>query len=367
MLITFAFLTGLLAVAGLMFLKFSPQFGGVSDGESLTKIENSPNYRNGKFQNIEPTTVINKAEPMNFFRIFLRGNTIPSGDLPIKKLEPGYFNRKAGAPTRITWLSHSTVIVEIDDKKILIDPMMGDKSSPISFLGPSRFKKQLPITAEELPLFDAVFISHDHYDHLDYGSIRKIKDKVGMFYVPLGVKAHLVSWGIDASRITELDWWEHSDMAGVNLTLAPSRHFSGRGLLDRFHTLWGSWIIKGNNSNIFFGGDSGYGQIFKKIGEAYGPFDLVMLDVGQYNDQWRDVHMVPEQAVQASIDLKGAMLLPIHWGAFKLSLHDWDEPIIRLVKKATEMKVKVATPIMGEAVIPGESVPSKQWWTDFHK
>lgn len=184
--------------------------------------------------------------------------------------------------------------------------MLGESPSPHPLLGPKRYSNELSIPVEKLPYIDAVVISHDHYDHLDYESIMKLKDKVGRFYVALGVSTHLIEWGIEPDKITELDWWKESDADDFTFICAPARHFSGRGLSNRFTTLWASWIVKTENSTVYFSGDSGYGPHFKEIGNRYGPFDFVMLECGQYNELWKDIHMMPEQTVQAAIDLKAS-------------------------------------------------------------
>jgi len=205
-------------------------------------------------------------------------------------------------------------------------------------------------------------ISHDHYDHLDYWSITKLKDNVKKFYVPLGVAAHLKAWGVEEVKIVEMDWWEEVKFEELVFACAPARHFSGRGLTNKDSTLWCSWVVKGDNANIFFSGDTGYNEGFKKIGEKYGPFDLTLLECGQYNEGWAEIHMMPEQTVQAHIDLRGKLLMPIHWAAFKLSVHPWQEPVERLLAKANSLGVKVTTPKIGEPVILGRTLPSSRWW-----
>ncbi len=219
----------------------------------------------------------------------------------------------------------------------------------------------LPI--EKLPYIDAVVLSHDHYDHLDYESIIKLKDKVGHFYVPLGVSAHLIEWGVDPDKITELDWWKEVNVEGFTFICTPARHFSGRSLFNGFTTLWASWIVRTENSNVFFSGDSGYGPHFKEIGKRYGPFDFVMLECGQYNELWKDIHMMPEQTVQAAIDLNGKLMMPIHWGAFTLAMHPWTDPIIRVTASAHERHVAITTPKIGEPVLLQQPVfPHSEWW-----
>ncbi len=256
--------------------------------------------------------------------------------------------------------------MELDGKKIFLDPILGDVLGPHPLIGSKRFNDTLPLAIENIPNLDAVIISHDHYDHLDYGSIKKLKDRVAHFYVPLGVGAHLISWGVREDKITEMDWWESISFSGIKLTATPSRHFSGRGITDRFSTQWSSWVIKGENANIYFSGDSGYDSHFKEIGDKFGPFDLAIMECGQYDAQWPLIHMMPEETVQASIDVKGELLLPIHWGAFKLGLHSWTDPIERVTTEASLKNVTITTPIIGETVIVGEPIPTSEWWKQNH-
>jgi L-ascorbate metabolism protein UlaG (beta-lactamase superfamily) len=241
--------------------------------------------------------------------------------------------------------------------------MLGDTPAPHPWLGSKRYNPTLPLAIEKLPHLDAVVISHDHYDHLDYGSIVKLKDKVDRFYVPLGVAAHLVRWGVPSDSITELNWWEEQNVDGFTFICTPARHFSGRGLFDGFQTLWASWVIKTTNTSIYFSGDSGYGPHFKEIGEKYGPFDLTMLECGQYNERWTDIHMMPEETVQASVDLKSKLLMPIHWGAFTLALHSWADPVDRVTFTAHKLNIPITTPRLGEPVLLHQAeFPDDEWW-----
>lgn len=357
-----ASLIGILIFMAILFINLSPEFGSKSKGKYKERLAKSANYVEGKFKNIEETVVMKNTEWGRTAAYFSNGDKVPDFSLPVVKIPKNYFNIASDTMTRITWFGHSAVLLEIDGKKIFLDPMLGDVPAPHPLLGSTRFNDTLPIAIEELPELDAVLISHDHYDHLDYGSITKIMDKVGIFYVPLGVGAHLRSWGVNETRIVELDWWEEVDFKGITLVATPSRHFSGRGLLDRYSTLWCSWVIRGKNDNLFFGGDSGYDKSFKVIGDKYGPFDFAMLECGQYDVQWPEVHMMPEETVQASVDLNSKFLMPIHWGAFKLGLHDWKEPIERALKKANALNVELTTPKIGEPIVLGETLPASNWW-----
>jgi L-ascorbate metabolism protein UlaG (beta-lactamase superfamily) len=250
----------------------------------------------------------------------------------------------------------------IGDKTILFDPVFSNTASPISFISPKRFS-QKAIEISDLPHIDAIVISHDHYDHLDYKTIKELKVKTDKFFVPLGVAAHLISWGIEEKNISELAWRESTKFGEISFTAMPSQHFSGRGLNDRNSTLWCSWVIQYQDKNLFFGGDSGYDEnVSREIGEKFGPFDLTILECGQYNEQWHAIHSFPEETAQANILLKGKYLLPIHWAAFKLSVHDWDEPINRISKASNSLNINLTTPKIGEAVEINKNYPNSKWW-----
>ena len=360
-LLVIGILIGLIVLLTVIFLNVAPQLGAKKINIQEALIQNSPHYKEGKFENIEPTVVMKKFELKTFSGYFTRGNRVPDWSIPVEKLPTGYFNNPDSL-TRITWFGHSAMLLEMDGQKIFIDPMLGNVPSPLAWLGSKRFNDTLPLSIDSIPLLDAVIISHDHYDHLDYGSIIQINSKVKRYFVPLGLGSHLMAWGVEKEKISELNWWDTTSFEGIQLIATPARHFSGRGILDRNKTLWSSWVIQGKSSNIFFGGDSGYDQSFKKIGDLYGPFDFAMLECGQYNEQWPEIHMMPEEVVQANIDLKGKLLMPIHWGAFKLALHRWDEPVERMLAEAEKKNVRVATPRIGEPLIIGGVVPSENWW-----
>ncbi|WRP06017.1 MBL fold metallo-hydrolase [Rossellomorea aquimaris] len=359
MLISIFSLTALIVIAFLV-VRFYPAFG---EKPSLERVQSSPQHSKGSFKNPIPTSMDTSfSTSLTMIRDLMKKNTNrkPKYDIPIvtfPSLDHPY------PVTNVTWFGHSASMIEIDGKRLLLDPMFGRAPSPFSWIGGKRFSKDLPFQLEQLPSIDAVIFSHDHYDHLDYGTIRKLQDKVKQFFVPIGVRSHLERWGIHPDHIVELDWWDEVEWNGLTLACTPARHFSGRSLHDRNATLWCSWCIIGNSSRIFFSGDSGYGPHFKEIGRVYGPFDLSLMECGQYDTRWAPIHMLPEETVQAHIDVKGKQLLPIHWGAFTLSFHEWTDPIKRVTKSGAEQGVSVVTPRIGETFPVGsDSYPSSKWW-----
>lgn len=355
----------LLVVGGVLFMNLNPVFGGKADARLKQRFLQSGHYVDGKFVNLIPTTMGLKAgDYPGLMADYIKGtpNSEPEGKLPVIPLDSVSIVAKPDKPARVTWFGHSAVLLELEGKNIFIDPMLGESPSPLPMIGSKRYGA-LPIAIEKLPHLDAVLISHDHYDHLDYGSILKLKDKVDDFYVPLGVGAHLRAWGVEAEKVHELNWWDEIQHDAFRFVCTPARHFSGRGITDRDQTLWSSWIIQSTAQKLYFSGDSGYGPHFKEVGERYGPFDFGMLECGQYDPRWEAIHMLPEQTVQAAIDVRTEVMMPIHWGAFTLALHSWTDPVDRAVAKAQELKVTVATPVIGEAILLEKATyPNSRWW-----
>ena len=359
LLLTIGFLTGAVA----LFIRYAPQFGASPAGEHLEQLKKSKNYNGSEFQNLVTTEMNMNAGQIAstlYKWLFEDNGKKPKNPLPTQlNLSQ---EEDHDSITHVTWYGHSAILLEIDGKNLLIDPMLGPAASPVPFLS-KRFPYREPIELDNLPEIDAVIISHDHYDHLDYPSISYLKDKAKHFFVPLGVGAHLREWEVEAGKITELDWWQSASFQGLELVATPARHFSGRKFNDRNKTLWASWVILGAQHKIFFSGDGGYFNGFKEIGEKYGPFDFTMIECGQYNKNWAAIHMMPEESVQANIDVRGKLMMPIHWGAFNLSLHSWKEPVERMLQKARQENVAVVFPIIGHKLnvsLPPEGVT--QWW-----
>ncbi|WP_276372148.1 MBL fold metallo-hydrolase [Chryseolinea sp. H1M3-3] len=354
-------------VTATLFINLSPQFGGSPSKAQQQQYAQSAQFKDGIFVNAIPTTrdigFVNTIRVLYDFLFKELPGLEPASPLPVQKIDSLQIIGKPPALKRLTWFGHSACLLEMEGKRIFFDPMLGKSPSPHPLLGPKRYSKELPINIDKLPFIDAVVLSHDHYDHLDYESIIKLKDKVGRFYVPLGVGVHLEKWNVPAEKIIELDWWQESKENGFTFICTPARHFSGRGLFNGFTTLWASWVVKTDNSNVYFSGDSGYGPHFKEIGNKYGPFDFVMLECGQYNELWKDIHMMPEQTVEAALDLKGKLMMPIHWGAFTLAMHTWTDPINRVTTRAHERLVPITTPKIGEAVVLQQpEFPHSTWW-----
>lgn len=352
-------------VSVFLFLNFAPAFGDSSRGELKTRIENSSNFIDGKFRNLVSTSMsFKKGEDYTSgYIVDPKIGKRPKKLLPSIKYNKSDFEKNDG--NSITWFGHSTILLKLDNKIIIVDPVFNNASPFSTILGPAPFKYDNKITAEDLPnKIDVVLITHDHYDHLDYKTIKEIHTNVEKFLVPLGNKAHLLKWGVPTNKIEEFDWYNNLSFENIDFTFTPSRHFSGRAIRDRFATLWGGWIIKSRNNNLFISGDSGYFNEFKKIGEKYGPFDIVFIENGAYNPRWENIHLFPEQGVQTCLDALAKIAFPIHWGKFNLSFHSWVDPIERFAKEAENRNLDIATPLIGQTFMIGEDIPNESWWRD---
>ncbi|MCC2547755.1 MBL fold metallo-hydrolase [Hymenobacter sp. BT175] len=361
-----ATLAVVLLLAGVAFANLSPELGGKPTKAQRRAYARSGHYQDGEFKNLVPTEVMTGASTLSVAWDFLfrkKENTAPAAPLPTQPLDPLSLLRKPADLLRVTWFGHSASLVEIAGKNILLDPMLSVKMGPVAWATPKRYNSELAITAGQLPAIDAVLISHDHYDHLDYKTIRQLKDKVAHFYVPLGVGAHLLRWGVDSSRIRELDWGDSVRLPGLTIVSTPARHFSGRGLTNRNSTSWSSWVMKSATKRVFYSGDGGYGPHFRAIGQQHGPFDVALMECGQYDANWAQIHMMPEQTVQATLDVRGRLLLPVHWGAFTEANHPWNESVTRATAEAGRLLLPVTTPELGQPVTPGVgALPQTTWW-----
>ena len=341
--------------------------GAIAHGERLDRMRASPRWRDGGFRNLHPILPglrdLTVARPS--LSDFLCGGTrrVPDLHLPSDDPRPAWL-RRPDSGLRATWLGHSTVLLEIGGARLLTDPVWGARASPFRLLGPKRFQP-VPVRLRELPSVDAVLISHDHYDHLDFPTIHALaRHSAVPFITSLGVGAHLQAWGVDASRITELDWWETHRLPGteVEVTAAPSQHFSGRGLKDRNATLWSSLVIRSQRHAVFFSGDTGLTTEYAEIRRRLGPFDLVMLEVGAFHAAWGDIHLGPANALEAHALLGGGAFLPVHWGTFSLALHAWDEPAETLLSLTAGRDVPLLMPRLGAAVEPAHRPAPEPWW-----
>ncbi|TGE26163.1 MBL fold metallo-hydrolase [Hymenobacter aquaticus] len=359
-------LVALLLVAGVAFANLSPELGGKPTKAQKVAYAQSGHYQDGEFRNLLPTEVMTGGSTVSVLWKFLFGKTpdaAPSAPLPTQPLDPLSISRKTPDLLRATWFGHSASLVEIAGKNILFDPMLSVKMGPVSWATPTRYNPALAITAEQLPPIDAVLISHDHYDHLDYQTIRRLKDKTANFYVPLGVGAHLLAWGVAPANVHELDWNDSVQLPGLTIISQPARHFSGRGLTNRNSTSWSSWVLKSATQRVFYSGDGGYGPHFQAIGRQHGPFDLALMECGQYDAQWAQIHMMPEQSVQAALDVRARLMLPVHWGAFTEANHAWNDPVQRATAEARRLGQFITTPELGQPVTPGIGpLPQRPWW-----
>ena len=335
--------------------------GKAPSGKHLEKLKQSPNYKNGAFRNLSPTLMM--PADVSYWKMtgeFLKKHPdrLPSAAIPFMKTDLTGIDPDT---TTIVWFGHSSYLIRTENKNFLVDPVFSGNAAPLSFMVKA-FRGSNNYTADDMPPIDYLILTHDHYDHLDFKTVRQLRDKVKQVYCSLGVSSHLLHWGYDAAKITELDWWQSKPIAdNMVLSAAPARHFSGRGL-KRNQTLWSSFILKTSSYTIYLGGDSGYDSHFKIIGEKYGPFDLAILETGQYNKLWPNIHMMPEEAVQAAVDLGAKKMLPVHWAKFTLAMHEWNEPVKRVLAKAKELKLPVLTPKIGEPVSLVDAYESKEWW-----
>jgi L-ascorbate metabolism protein UlaG (beta-lactamase superfamily) len=343
--------------------------GSKAQGARLERMRASPRWTGEGFRNRHPILpgLRDPNARMPSWGDFLCGQEggAPARPLPAENPQD-IWRRRPDSGLRATWLGHSTVLIEIDGLRVLTDPVWGPRASPLRLAGPKRFQP-VPVHLRDMPPVDAVLISHDHYDHLDYPTIRALAKSDVPFVTSLGVGAHLESWGIAPERITELDWWESHRLPGGDLEIiaAPSQHFSGRTLKTRNSTLWSSLIMRSARHSVFFSGDTGLTTEYTDIRARLGPFDLVMLEIGAWDPAWGDMHLGPENALKAVALLGATTFLPVHWGTFRLGLHPWDQPPERLLELGAQSAARLMMPRLGEPVEPAQaSGRVDPWWRD---
>ena len=343
--------------------------GAAPAGLRRERILSSPRFKDGRFHNTAPLASPMAHRPLgerlSIVGEFFFGGAVRTPSMPLPVVSPlEAWARRDETGLRVTWLGHSTVLLEIDGVRVLTDPVWGERVSPVTWAGPRRFHRA-PVSVAELPRLDAVLVSHDHYDHLDYPTVRALARRNVPFYTSLGVGAHLEAWGVPSSRIVELDWWEEATLPGGRLGLraTPSRHFSGRGAGSN-RTAWSSWVLRSANHRVFFSGDTGLTPEFAEIGALCGPFDLTMLEIGAHHPSWGEIHLGPENALVAHRMLGGGTLLPVHWGTFDLGLHAWEEPAEVLTRRAAEQGIHLVTPRLGAAIEPSRVERVDPWWLE---
>jgi len=340
-----------------------PVFGRLPKGLRLKKIHELPNYRDGALQNQSKTPM--QPEGVSFFTILkaflFEKHPHRSPDKALPFINPDIDGKPTSNVPEMIWFGHSSYLIKVDGLRILVDPVFSTPS-PFSFIGSKAFKGTDVVKAADFKDIDILLITHDHYDHLDYKSILEIAPQAKAIVTSLGVGEHLEKWGVQPEKIYELSWNQSITLnSGIEFTAVPARHFTGRKF-KRNQTLWSAFVLKTANHKLFLGGDSGYDAHFAEIGEEFGPFDLVLLECGQYNAYWPYIHMFPEETVQAAIDLKAKFLMPVHWGKFSLAMHPWDEPIKRIVSAAAVKDFPLVTPKLGETIVLNQYMPTENWW-----
>ena len=353
------------------------QFGSIPKDDDYIRMKESPNYNisHDKFLNQNPKVMNEMKKNSGFWanprknlanNFFFNSNiTSPETELPENKSSLNENFVKSTNNIKFAWLGHSSILMSINNKVILIDPIFASSASPFSWL----IKRYQPpvFKLKELPKIDFILISHDHYDHLDMKTIKFFnKNKNISFVVPLGVGSHLKKWGVPDSRIIEMDWWDSKIIKGIKFICTPAQHFSGRkGFIETQKSLWASWVVKSGNRSFYFSGDSGYSKHYKQIGDKYGPMEVVFMDSGQYNTRWKEVHNMPDEVIKGFVDLKGENLIPIHWGMFTLAMHNWFDPPVEIKKRAKDQNISLITPLIGQVINMKKMTSTESWWEKF--
>jgi len=352
---------GLIAIGVWLFMQH-PKFGKLPDETRIESFKNSPNFKDGKFHNLHPTPMMTTddsfVKQMYDFFFKKKSRLEPKDVLPSIKTDLTFGKDE----NSLVWFGHSSYFISIDGKTILVDPVLSGLASPVPFFGKA-YKGTDVYTPSDIPEIDYLFLTHDHWDHLDYKTMLDLKPKIKQIFCGLGMGAHLEYWGYDPKIIIEMDWDESADVGdGIIIHSTTARHFSGRGL-SRDKALWLSFVLQTPTSKIFIGGDSGYDTHFKSIGEKFGPFDLAILENGQYNQKWKFSHMFPAQVLQAAADLNAKQLMPVHSGKFTLAEHPWDEPLSEIARLNNSNDLRLITPIIGEKVNLSDSLQTfTNWW-----
>jgi len=337
--------------------------GGKLEGARLERARRSPRFDGTKFVNPVPTSMVASGSGWALVRRQLFGaeERVPPRPIPVVARRTDDYALPPPSGLRVTWIGHATALVEIDGQRLITDPIWSERASPSTLAGPVRFHPP-PLPIEALPPIDVVLISHDHFDHLDMATVQALAARGTRFAVPLGVGAHLEAWSIPAAQVDEIDWGEVVRVGPLELVATPARHYSGRNPLRRDETLWSSWVVKGPRHRLFFSGDSGYFEGFKAIGAAHGPFDVTLMKIGACDPLWPDIHLSPAEAVRAHQELGGRLLLPVHWGTFKLAFHAWNAPAEEAVAAAAARGVAIVIPRPGQLVEPSAPPPPETWW-----
>ncbi|MAY84534.1 MAG: MBL fold metallo-hydrolase [Flavobacteriales bacterium] len=354
-------ITLVISAGTFIFLK-TERFGAHPSGQRLEKIKQSPNYEKGSFKNLHQTPMLTEGASYGgvLYEYFFASKPIePTKDLPSVKTDLHAIRADENV---LIWMRHSSYFMQIDGKRILVDPVMSGYASPVSFT--TRAYKGTDIyTPDDIPEIDFLFLSHDHWDHMDFNTLKALEPKIKQIITGLGNGAHLERWGFQAEVISEGDWYQNFEFEdGIKISVTPSRHFSGRGLTSA-KTLWASFVLQTPSTSIYIGGDSGYDTHFKEIGKKYGPFDLAILENGQYNKNWKHIHMLPGEQFDAANDLNAQAIFPVHSGKFTLANHNWDEPLSKIMELAADQGKLVITPKIGEVVHLKDSTQLfEQWW-----
>ncbi len=340
------------------------QFGGKITKKEIERFQEINNWDGEKFLNLEPTSMdfSFQALPKFLYKQFCeKKGREPSTKIPIVPFDKQAFLAPS-EKAKFIWYGHSAILMRINNKTILIDPMLGPDASPIAPFSTKRFSENTLELIEEFPEIDLLMMTHDHYDHLDLKSMELLKPKVNQFFVGMGVARHLKKWGFEEKKITEFHWWKSETFEDIQITYTPTRHFSGRGLSDRAKSMWGGWVFKTEQENLWFSGDGGHGSHFKEIGEKLGPFDFAWMECGQYNENWSLIHMFPGESVKAGIEGKAKRIMPVHWAGFSLAQHHWTDPIEKFLETAIKESMPITTPLLGELVSLEVDHKNSFWW-----